>query len=45
MLLVGEGLDIGRLVFVVDSAFSSISIDVCEFVDLQGMFLIEGYAV
>lgn len=45
MFLLFERLDLGLSVLLVDSSFASISVDVCEFVDGDGMFLVEGGAV
>lgn len=42
MLLLGELVNVGGLVGLVNSAFSSISLDVSELVDAQGVLLVEG---
>ena len=42
MLLLGELVNVGGLVGLVNAAFSSISLDVGELVDAQGVLLVEG---
>lgn len=45
MLLLFKRLDLGLRVLLVDSSLASISVDVCELVDGDGVFLVEGGAV
>ena len=40
-----EGLDLGRVIVIVYSSFSAIFLNICEFVDCDGVFLIEGRSV
>lgn len=42
MLLLGELVDVRGLVVLVDTAFSSISLDVGELVDAESVLLVEG---
>jgi hypothetical protein len=41
MFLVVEWLNLGGMIFIIYPALSSIPINICEFVDRKGMFLVK----